>query len=207
MVLVAVLTWSSRAGAATPVRVGQLHLDRPSGTHTVGVESFAGCSGSSAPGLTDRAAVAVSADANGNAIITIVVSRGTFSGPVVELEDGRLELTVRNSGTSSWTLDGIGTAFTGTGVTRTGTCTVSAPETLTLDGAGLTLVGQAATPSTIAATTTPPATGAPTTAQPSPSTTSLAASPVTTALAAPRTASKSSSATGLIVGAIIVVAA
>jgi len=208
-VVVAVVGLPGRADAATPVKAAQLHLDRSSGMHTVGVESFAGCSGSSAPSLTDHVTVSISADASGNSVITIVVSRGTFSGPVVELGDGRLELTVHNSGTSIWTLDGSGTTFSGTGVTRTPTCTVSAPESLTLDGAGLTLVGQPA-PTTTApsptfeATTTTLAPPAPV-AAPSPATTSLAASP-TSAPARPRTTTKSSSSVGLIVGAVVVVA-
>ena len=69
--------------------------------------------------------------------------------------DIELDLGISSAAeTGSLTLTGYGTTFSGTGQLSTGPCTVRWPSTtLTLDGTGLTIIGQQAPPST----TTPPA--------------------------------------------------
>jgi hypothetical protein len=134
----ALVTAAPAWGGALPLN--RLHLASSKANHTVGDETLsAGCHFKAAPGETSRATVTMSKNASGAAVLTVKVPRAVLRGSVSVAGGGRLRI-VESSAASRWVLLGRGSKFVGTGRTVAGSCTVTAPESLTLAGSGLTLV-------------------------------------------------------------------
>jgi hypothetical protein len=146
---------STTALAKSPAPFDQLQLASPNATRVFGPATITGPNANqcSASPSTVQDTLALSADANGDGVLTIDPTQ-TFvreANSVYETGPSQLELDWSGSrtqpqetSTSSSTLDGYGTSFRGTYVVTFtfdvgGSCTVTRPETLTLEGTGLTL--------------------------------------------------------------------
>ncbi len=156
--------WSQAASApvartadtlGTPVSYSDLQLASMSATRTYGdqISVVGDCTGLA---QTFQTAASLSADGNGNGLLTIGTENlGNQAHTITELGNGQLELSYSNPQATS-TFEGYGTSFSGTYAltveTQNGPCTTTRPQTLTLQGSGLTLVSPTTTTSTSSST-------------------------------------------------------
>jgi hypothetical protein len=108
--------------------------------------------------VTFATSVSLSADGNGNGVLAIGTENlGNQAHSITEISGSELELTYSDA-TATSTFEGYGTSFSGTYTLTvsgpTGLCTVTRPQTLTLQGSGLTLVSSATSTSTSSTTST-----------------------------------------------------
>ncbi len=162
----------SRADAAGPLPLSQLHLDQASATFHAGAarETSGNCLAGKAYSAPVK--VTLSAAADGTAVVAFTTpSIGRFSGPVLELAPGQLELTLvarpNVNVINTEALTGIGPTFSGPAVSTVTSprCIAVSTDSLDLAGSGLTLLAPAAslapvaspTPSTVTTPTAVPA--------------------------------------------------
>ncbi|MBV9312057.1 MAG: hypothetical protein JOZ73_14595, partial [Solirubrobacterales bacterium] len=152
VVVVVWLATASSAFAQTSVPLSQLQLASPSATWTYGPAIAHVCGGNS-PGDTNMGTVALSADGQGDAQVTMGQHpAGLVGNPylVYVTGSGGLQFTMTGSGSisgggtykRSLTMTGYGTSFSGTMWTAeyfsNETCYFTRATTLTLAGSGLT---------------------------------------------------------------------
>jgi hypothetical protein len=150
--MIAACAIAPAAYAKTPAPYDQLRLGSPDATRTYGQPTITG--NCSATASTYQTTVSLSADAHGDGVLMIGSPDSSPSlNSVYELSASLLELDRSTSGTAgsetytfTSTFDGYGTSFSGT-FTEVYTdsqgsvvCTVTIPQSLTLQGTGLTLL-------------------------------------------------------------------
>jgi hypothetical protein len=182
-------------GAGSPVPYSDLQLASTSATRSYGdpTSTIGDCTGLA---QTFQTPVSLSADGNGNGVLNVGTENlGSQAHSITELSDSELELsysaTVSSGDETSpatSTFEGYGASFSGTYTLTvsgpTGPCTTTRPQTLTLQGSGLTLVSPVSTTTTTSSTTS------------STASTSTTSSSTTTTTTTTSTTTTSSSTTG-----------
>ena len=155
--IVPVVAWlfaASPAYASSSVPYSELQLGSPNATRSYGQATITGSNAANCSSSSDtfQTTASLSADSSGNGLLTIGTQNlGNQPHSVTAVSGSELELDFSGSGPDgkgvtymvTSTLTGYGTSFTGTYVltisSSEGSCTFTRPQTLTLQGTGLTL--------------------------------------------------------------------